>query len=155
MPSIKSSHSVSHHSAFGSKAKALKVSIARRRNAGAQQCLEVEGHGWPAAHPSSSKTPPSPEGGGTNSQSGGPRDRNEGEAMASAVERARELIHGRWKVWLASAVLAIAAWPAPSARAQAVYGSIAGTVTDSTGAVMPGATATITSIERKTGNNVT
>ena len=75
--------------------------------------------------------------------------------MASAMERARELFHGRWKVWLASAVLAMAAWPAPSARAQAVYGSIAGMVTDSTGAVMPGATVTITSIERKTVNNAT
>jgi hypothetical protein len=41
------------------------------------------------------------------------------------------------------------------ARAQAVYGSIAGTVTDSAGAVVPEATVTITSIERNTTDTVT
>src|SRR5262249_46306946 len=41
------------------------------------------------------------------------------------------------------------------ARAQAVYGSISGTVTDSSGAVVPGATVTITDIERKTTDTVT
>jgi hypothetical protein len=39
---------------------------------------------------------------------------------------------------------------APSAQAQAVYGSIAGSVTDTTGAALPGVAVTITSVERKT-----
>ena len=42
----------------------------------------------------------------------------------------------------------------PSVRAQAVYGSIAGNVVDSTGAAVPGATVTITSVERKTADTV-
>jgi hypothetical protein len=41
------------------------------------------------------------------------------------------------------------------ARAQAVYGSISGTVTDSNGAVVADATVTITSVERKTSDTVT
>jgi hypothetical protein len=44
--------------------------------------------------------------------------------------------------------------PAPEAAAQAVYGSIFGTVKDSSGAVVPGATVTITSVERKTTDTV-
>src|SRR5919112_220621 len=40
------------------------------------------------------------------------------------------------------------------ARAQAVYGSISGAITDSTGGVMPGATVTVTSVERKTSDTV-
>src|SRR6185503_8661915 len=39
--------------------------------------------------------------------------------------------------------------------AQAVYGSISGTVTDPSGAVVSGATVTITSVERKTSDTVT
>jgi outer membrane receptor protein involved in Fe transport len=43
---------------------------------------------------------------------------------------------------------------APQASAQAVYGSIAGTVADSTGAAVPGATVAITSLDRKTSDSV-
>ena len=48
-------------------------------------------------------------------------------------------------------LLAVSA--APSA-AQAVYGSIGGTVTDESAAVLPGATVTITSLDRKTVDTV-
>ncbi len=41
-------------------------------------------------------------------------------------------------------------WLAPPAAAQAVYGSIGGTVTDTSGGALPGVTVTITSVERKT-----
>ncbi|RXH54318.1 TonB-dependent receptor [Granulicella sibirica] len=44
---------------------------------------------------------------------------------------------------------------APRAMAQAVYGSIFGTVTDSTGAVIPNATITVTDTAKGTSNNVT
>ncbi len=43
---------------------------------------------------------------------------------------------------------------AVDSRAQAVYGSIAGTVTDSSGAVIPDATITIRSVERNTSDTV-
>jgi hypothetical protein len=43
---------------------------------------------------------------------------------------------------------------APPARGQAVYGSIAGTVLDSSGAAVPGATVTVTSLSRKTVDTV-
>ena len=42
-----------------------------------------------------------------------------------------------------------------SGRAQAVYGSISGTVTDPNGAVVAGARVTITSVDRKTSDTVT
>ena len=53
------------------------------------------------------------------------------------------------RVAIALSALFIAA-PGYDAAAQAVYGSIGGIVKDSTGAVVPGATVTVTSIERKT-----
>ena len=40
-------------------------------------------------------------------------------------------------------------------RAQAVYGSISGTVADAQGAVIPDATITITSVERNTSETAT
>ena len=43
--------------------------------------------------------------------------------------------------------------PSPAA-AQAVYGSISGTVTDSSGAVLPGVSVTVTSVDRKTTDTV-
>jgi len=52
-------------------------------------------------------------------------------------------------------VLAVLLSLAPaSASAQAVYGSISGIITDSSGAIVPGATVTITSVERKTSDSV-
>jgi hypothetical protein len=42
----------------------------------------------------------------------------------------------------------------PAAMAQAVYGSIAGTVVDPSGAALPGVNVTITSVERKTVDSV-
>ena len=56
-------------------------------------------------------------------------------------------------VLVAGAVVAAIA-PSP-ARAQAVYGSIAGSVLDTTGASLPGVSVTITSVERKTADVVT
>ena len=50
----------------------------------------------------------------------------------------------------ASLVCAIVAVEGPFAAAQAVYGSISGTVRDNSGGVLPGVTVTITSLERKT-----
>lgn len=57
---------------------------------------------------------------------------------------------------LASSALLLTALAAASlpAAAQAVYGSISGTITDNTGAVLPGVTVTITSLERKTVDEV-
>src|SRR6476620_2572785 len=54
-------------------------------------------------------------------------------------------------ITLAIVMLAIAS----TAAAQAVYGSVAGIVRDSTGALLPGATVTITSVERNTVDTVT
>jgi len=51
-----------------------------------------------------------------------------------------------------AAVLLLALVPGRTALAQAVYGSLAGSVTDSTGAAMPGVTVTVTSQERKTSD---
>ena len=52
-------------------------------------------------------------------------------------------------------IVAIAlVWLAPPAAAQAVYGSIGGTVTDTSGGALPGVTVTITSVERKTVDSV-
>ncbi len=52
------------------------------------------------------------------------------------------------------AILSGALASAPNVWGQAVYGSIAGTVTDSTGAAVPGATVVITSVERQTSDSV-
>src|SRR5438552_1172229 len=59
------------------------------------------------------------------------------------------------RLLLAFVAVAVAALALPTpARAQAVYGSIAGTIEDSTGAALPGVNVTITSVERKTTDSV-
>ena len=59
------------------------------------------------------------------------------------------------RLLLTTAVLMLAlVCAAPPAGAQAVYGSISGTVSDNTGAVLPGVPVTITSLERKTSDEV-
>jgi outer membrane receptor protein involved in Fe transport len=60
---------------------------------------------------------------------------------------------GHWIFTLAMAVMAIGL-ATTTATAQAVYGSIGGTITDNTGGVLPGVTVTITSLERKTVDTV-
>lgn len=52
-------------------------------------------------------------------------------------------------------VFAVILLGSSTASAQAVYGSIAGTATDTAGAAIPDATVTITSVERKTVDTVT
>jgi outer membrane receptor protein involved in Fe transport len=53
----------------------------------------------------------------------------------------------------ALASVLVIAWPQAS-DAQAVYGSIAGTITDPTAAALPGVTVVITSVDRKTADTV-
>jgi len=73
-----------------------------------------------------------------------------GPVLGSAVGRSAR----RSLVWLAASLLVALALPVAPASAQAVYGSVAGVVTDASGAAAPGVTVTITSIERKTTNSV-
>src|SRR5215216_1916606 len=60
----------------------------------------------------------------------------------------------RTSLVLLSLLLVLASF-ATDVRAQAVYGSISGTVTGASGAIVPGATITITSVDRKTSDLVT
>src|SRR5436190_20461971 len=55
---------------------------------------------------------------------------------------------------IAMMALAVVALTTTRAGAQAVYGSIGGTITDNSGGVLPGVTVTITSLERKTVDSV-
>jgi hypothetical protein len=73
--------------------------------------------------------------------------------MKSAPQR-NEFLTRRTLVLLAGALLVVSLVGAPPAAAQAVYGSIAGFVTDATGAAAPGVTVTFTSVERKTVDSV-
>jgi Carboxypeptidase regulatory-like domain/TonB dependent receptor len=57
------------------------------------------------------------------------------------------------RIAIALSALLVAA-PASDAAAQAVYGSIGGVVKDASGGIVPGATVTVTSIERKTVDTV-
>lgn len=52
------------------------------------------------------------------------------------------------RILIACMVLIVAGLSAPAAFSQAVYGTIFGTVTDPTGAVIPGATVTVTDISK-------
>jgi hypothetical protein len=61
---------------------------------------------------------------------------------------------GPLRLAVVAALFAIFAVDARSVSAQAVYGSISGTITDNTGGVLPGVTVTITSIERRTADEV-
>jgi outer membrane receptor protein involved in Fe transport len=62
---------------------------------------------------------------------------------------------GRVSIFLSSLAIAATCASAPSiAFAQAVYGSVAGTVTDASGGLLPGVTVTITSLSRKTVDTV-
>src|SRR5687768_3902804 len=63
------------------------------------------------------------------------------------------MLHGPRLRVLAMAVLAHAG--ALPAGAQAVYGSVAGTVRDPTGAPLAGVTVTVTSVERSGAHSVT
>src|SRR5215510_9071597 len=59
-----------------------------------------------------------------------------------------------FRCFLSLSVALLIAFSAHDARAQAVYGSISGVVTDASGAIVPGATVTITSVERQTSDTV-
>jgi hypothetical protein len=65
----------------------------------------------------------------------------------------RRTVSERLLIVLVAVAVAGLALPSP-ARAQAVYGSIAGSIEDSTGAALPGASVTITSVERHTADTV-
>ena len=56
--------------------------------------------------------------------------------------------------FVSTGLLIALAWPAWPASAQAVYGSVAGTVIDASGASAPGARVTLTSLERSTSDTV-
>jgi len=73
--------------------------------------------------------------------------------MTSVPSGGRSIVSSRFDL-IVSALLLVLAWSAPPALAQAVYGSIAGTVTDPSAAALPGVTVTITSTERKTVDSV-
>src|SRR5262249_18379329 len=70
--------------------------------------------------------------------------------MTTTSSLVRVLVRSAFLPFL-SAMIMLA--PSP-ASAQAVYGSISGIITDPTGAVVPGATVTITSVERQTSDEV-
>jgi outer membrane receptor protein involved in Fe transport len=76
-------------------------------------------------------------------------------AMAVSKTRSRASGARRRALSAAAGALALIVAVARPAAAQAVYGSVAGTVRDPSGAAVPGATVTITSTERKSVAAVT
>jgi hypothetical protein len=70
-------------------------------------------------------------------------------ARAGVVECLRR---GRW--FVTALVIGLLLLLPRTTTAQAVYGSIGGTVTDESGGVLPGVTVTVTSLERKTVDTV-
>ena len=71
--------------------------------------------------------------------------------LRSTSPRARGVLLARGTFLILALLLA---WPASPASAQAVYGSIRGTITDSSGGVLPGTSVTITSKTRNTADTV-
>src|SRR5580765_6271515 len=74
----------------------------------------------------------------------------EHQVLADVVTLALSIVRSRRSaVWLTLLALTV---PSAPAAAQAVYGSIAGTVTDSSGASVPDVVITIASVERNTAD---
>ena len=71
------------------------------------------------------------------------------QSARSAPRGLPVVTHRRGVVWLTLLALIV---PSAPATAQAVYGSIAGTVTDSSGATVPDVIITIASVERNTAD---
>src|SRR5687767_8309498 len=80
------------------------------------------------------------------------RNRERGVGMTTVP--GNPVVRPRLLVLIGCAALIALVAAAPPARAQAVYGSIAGTVTDPSGAALPGVNITITSVERRTADTV-
>src|SRR5439155_19901296 len=73
---------------------------------------------------------------------------------SSESKEDRRSIMRSGRYFCVTALVLALSWPASRAAAQAVYGSISGLVKDASGAVVPGATVTITSVGRKTSDTV-
>src|SRR5687768_6394937 len=73
------------------------------------------------------------------------------------TERSLASTHISLSSWLAPLVLALSAVlvVTPSATAQSLFGSLSGTVTDSQGGVLPGATVTLTDQASRTPQTTT
>src|SRR5438309_3061844 len=86
----------------------------------------------------------------------GTRHANTGKGccMTTVPPHAPTVVTPRRLVLLLCVALIALVAAVPAARAQAVYGSIAWTVTDPSGAALPGVTVTITSVERQTVDSV-
>jgi hypothetical protein len=70
------------------------------------------------------------------------------------IARRPKVLRFRHHHYTLAVALVLAVLASSRANAQAVYGSVSGTITDTSGAVVPGATVTVTSADRKTGDTV-